>query len=325
MGVEDEDDEWLGPDVSVYGAGAVDPNLEDVKGNLEIEFEAWGEDLGRLIIMPRDEFTKAAFNLLTTINKAVNGEHDKMTGAAVNDRQNAFRICWKAYVDKSRKAQPTANKERAFLLAKARRTDRIEYCKLEIAGKALAKWAYLADSNYGDPKPKFFVPPSCFMDGVIISMDPNATSKSMIPSVVLTPFKPVEASTPTKKDLKDEAMVQPKLQISEDTQKEAEGQLKLPTNDEHQFHLDQMAIKDLKDGLNVMVDNDNEERMLHGFRKCNQVFEVDVYQARSDHVCRTRDPGCRSGSRVINRSCDRTFLSNTSFCICNYKLVQSKV
>jgi hypothetical protein len=35
-----------------------------------------------------------------------------------------------------------------------------------------------------------------------------------------------------------------------------------------------MAIKDLKDGLNVMVDNDNEERILHGFRKCNQVFEV---------------------------------------------------
>jgi hypothetical protein len=25
----------------------------------------------------------------------------------------------------------------------------------------------------------------------------------------------------------------------------------------------------------------------------------DVYQARSDHVCRTRGPGCRSGSHVI--------------------------
>jgi hypothetical protein len=76
--------------------------------------------------------------------------------------------------------------------------------------KALAKWAYLADSNYGDPKPKFVVPPSCFMDGVIISMDPNATSKSMTPSEVLTPFKPVEASTPTKRELKDKATGQPK-------------------------------------------------------------------------------------------------------------------
>jgi hypothetical protein len=196
--VTKEDDLWLGPDVSVYGAGAVDPNLEDVKGNLEIEFAAWGDDIGRLVIMPRDEFTKVAFNLLTTINKAVNGDHDKMTGAAVNDRQNMFRICWNAYVDKSRKAQLTAAKDRAILLAKARRTDRIEYCKLEIAGKALAKWAYLADSNYGDPKPKFVVPPSCFQDGVIISMDPNATSRSMTPSEVLTPFKPVEASTPRK-------------------------------------------------------------------------------------------------------------------------------
>jgi hypothetical protein len=275
MGVEDEKQEWLGPDVSVYGAGAMDPNLRDVEGNLEIEFEAWGEDLGRPIIMPRDEFTKAAFNLLTTINKAVNREHDKMTGAAVNDRQNAFRICWKAYVDKSRKAQPTANQERAILLAKARRTDRIEYCKLEVAGKALAKRAYLADSNYGDPKPKFLVPPSCFMDGVIISMDPNAMSKSMTPSEVLRPFRPVKASTPTKNDLKDGETVKPKLQISEETQKEdkwqlkpptndehplhleqnsektqkeTEDQLKLPTNDEHQFHLDQMAIKDLKEG-----------------------------------------------------------------------------
>jgi hypothetical protein len=33
MDVQDEHEEWLGPDVSVYGAGAVDPNLEDVKGN----------------------------------------------------------------------------------------------------------------------------------------------------------------------------------------------------------------------------------------------------------------------------------------------------
>jgi hypothetical protein len=66
-----------------------------------------------------------------------------MTGAAVNDRQNMFCICWNTYVDNSRNAQPTAAKERAFLLAKSRRTDRIEYCKLEITGKALAKWAYL--------------------------------------------------------------------------------------------------------------------------------------------------------------------------------------
>jgi hypothetical protein len=56
--------------------------------------------------------------------------------------------------------------------------------------------------------------------------------------------------------MKDEATGQPKLQISDDTEKEAKGQLKPPTNDEHQFHLDQIAIKDLKDGLNVMVDNE---------------------------------------------------------------------
>jgi hypothetical protein len=48
-----------------------------------------------------------------------------------------------------------------------------------------------------------------------------------------------------------------------------------------------MAIKDLKEGLNIMVDNDNEEKMLHGFKKCNQVFDVykqKVWKLVDDHA-----------------------------------------
>jgi hypothetical protein len=276
-----QDDRILGADVSLYEAGALDPNLDEAKGNLEIEFEAWGDDIGRLVMIPRDEFTKAAKNLLAYINKAVNNDHEKMTGAVVNDRQNAFRICWKTYVDKSRKAQPTAAQERAFLLAKSRRTDRIEYCKLEIAGKALETWAYTADANYGKPKPKFVIPPSCFQDGVIISMDPNATSTSQTLTEVLT-----RSSTPTKQELKVEGTGQPKLQLS-DTNKEGTGQLKPPVSDEHQFNLDRLAIKDLEEGINVMVEHDKEESILRGFKKSNQVFEVykeKVWKLVEDHT-----------------------------------------
>jgi hypothetical protein len=90
--------------------------------------------------------------------------------------------------------------------------------------------------------------------------------------------------------MKDKAMGQPKLQLSDVTDKEGKGQLKpptTPTNNEHQFYLDQMAIKDLKDGLNVMVDNEKEESILNGFKKCNQVFEVykeKVWKLVDDHT-----------------------------------------
>jgi hypothetical protein len=61
------------------------------------------------------------------------------------------------------------------------------------------------------------------------------------------------------------------------------------------------------------------------FTGASTLFSM-MYTKRDLTMCVGRAaPGCHSGGCVIKSSCERTFLSNTSFRIRNYKLVQSKV
>jgi hypothetical protein len=61
-------EDFLGGESSIFGHHDQNRAFK-AKGNLEIEFAAWGDDIGRLVVIPRDEFTKAAFNLLQLTTK----------------------------------------------------------------------------------------------------------------------------------------------------------------------------------------------------------------------------------------------------------------